>query len=167
MTNLQNINTSEQSLREVKYYSTRVVIKELNQEGNLWYNSCNTCKSKVFIIDGIAKYSKCSKENLEYSLRYLIKLCVDDISATAIFIVFENEVEKIIGMPVTNLEKIKASNIEDYNKIIITISDKELIFSVKVQDKQYGNRTFRSITVQSIKEEFDEVITALTVDDIR
>ncbi|KAI0497091.1 hypothetical protein KFK09_023419 [Dendrobium nobile] len=61
-------------------------------------------------------------------------------------------------MPVTNLEKIKASNIEDYNNIITNICDKELIFSVKVQDKEYGNRSFRSITVQSIKEIYDEVI---------
>ncbi|XP_028555386.1 uncharacterized protein LOC114580831 [Dendrobium catenatum] len=125
MTNLQNINTSEQSLGEVKYYSTRVVIKGLNQEGNLWY---------------------------------LIKLRVEDISSTAIFTVFDNEVEQLIGMPVTNLEKIKASNIEDYNNIITNICDKELIFSVKVQDKEYGNRSFRSITVQSIKEISDEVI---------
>ncbi|KAI0503733.1 hypothetical protein KFK09_014672 [Dendrobium nobile] len=158
MTNLQNINTSEQSLGEVKYYSTRVVIKGLNEEGNLWYNLCNTCKSKVFIINGIAKYSKCSKDNPEYSLRYLIKLRVEDISAIAIFTVFDNEVEKLIGMPVTNLEKIKASNIEDYNDIIINISDKKMIFSVNVQDKQYENQTFRSITVQSIKEGSDEVI---------
>ncbi|KAI0497087.1 hypothetical protein KFK09_023415 [Dendrobium nobile] len=158
MTNLQNINTSEQLLGEVKYYSTRVVIKGLNQEGNLWYNSCSTCKSKISIIDGIANCSKCSKENPEYSLRYLIKLRVEDISSTAIFTVFDNEVEQLIGMPVTNLEKIKASNIEDYNNIITNICDKELIFSVKVQDKEYGNRSFRSITVQSIKEIYDEVI---------
>ncbi|KAI0486592.1 hypothetical protein KFK09_029340 [Dendrobium nobile] len=143
---------------EVKYYSTRVVIKGLNHEGNLWYNSCNTCKSKVFIIDGITKCSKCLKENAEYSLRYLIKLRVEDISSSAIFTVFDNEVEQIIGMPVTNLEKIKASNIEDYNNIITKFCDKELIFSVKVQDKQCGNRTFRSITAQSIKEQSDEVI---------
>ncbi|KAL0912202.1 hypothetical protein M5K25_018162 [Dendrobium thyrsiflorum] len=157
MTNLQNINISEHSLGEVKYYSTRVVIKGLNEEGNIWYNSCNTCKSKVFIIDDIAKCPKCSNDNAEYSLRYLMKLRVEDNSSTAIFTVFDNEVEQIIGMPVIKLEKIKASNIEDYNNIIRNICDKELIFSVKAQDKQYGNRTFRSITVQSIKENCDQV----------
>ncbi|KAH0454190.1 hypothetical protein IEQ34_016114 [Dendrobium chrysotoxum] len=61
-------------------------------------------------------------------------------------------------MPVANLENIKASNIEDYNNIIKNICDKELIFSVKAQDKQFGNRTFRSITVQSVKKVSDEVI---------
>ncbi|KAH0459672.1 hypothetical protein IEQ34_012486 [Dendrobium chrysotoxum] len=74
MRNLQNINTSELSLGEVKYYSTRVVIKGLNEEGNIWY---------------------------------LVKLRVEDISSTAIFTVFDNEVEEIIGMLVANLEKIK------------------------------------------------------------
>ncbi|KAL0923308.1 hypothetical protein M5K25_007360 [Dendrobium thyrsiflorum] len=63
----------------------------------------------------------------------------------------------IIGMPVTELEKIQASSAEDYNNIIKNIFDKEMTFLVKAEDKIYGSRTFRSLTVQSVKKGSDEV----------
>ncbi|KAI0494134.1 hypothetical protein KFK09_024265 [Dendrobium nobile] len=157
MTSLQKINTSEHSTGEIKHYYTRVFAKGLNKEGSIWYNSCNTCKSKVTIIDGIVQCTKCTNENVQYSLRYLIKLSVEDNSSTAIFTLFDNEAEQLIGMPVIELEKIKASKIEDYNNIIKNILEKEMTFLVKAQDKIYGSRTFRSLTVQSIKMDSNEV----------
>ncbi|XP_028554339.1 replication protein A 70 kDa DNA-binding subunit B-like [Dendrobium catenatum] len=157
MTSLQKINTSEHSTGEIKHYYTRVFAKGLNQEGSIWYNSCNTCKSKVTIIDGIVQCTKCTNENVQCSLRYLIKLSVEDNSSTAIFTLFDNEAEQLIGMPVIELEKIKASKIEDYNNIIKNILEKEMTFLVKAQDKIYGSRTFRSLTVQSIKMDSNEV----------
>ncbi|KAH0434250.1 hypothetical protein IEQ34_026862 [Dendrobium chrysotoxum] len=157
MADLQKINTSEHSSGEIKYYYTRVFAKGLNQEGSISYNSCNTCKSKVTEIDGIVQCTKCKKDNVEHSLRYLIKLCIEDNSSTAIFALFDNEAEQIIGMPVTKLEEIKASKIEDYNKIIENIFDKKMTFLVKAQDKTYGSRTFRSLTDQTIKKDSDEV----------
>ncbi|KAL0925828.1 hypothetical protein M5K25_004198 [Dendrobium thyrsiflorum] len=155
--NLLKINTSELSLGEMKYYATKVIIKGLQQEENIWYPSCNTCKSRVTITKDIVRCSKCSKENAAYSLRYLIKLYVEDETSNAIFTLFDNEAESIIGVPVSELEKIKVTDIEEYNKIIKNSCDKEMTFIIKAQDKIYGNRTFRSLTVQSIKEDSYEI----------
>ncbi|KAI0527651.1 hypothetical protein KFK09_003256 [Dendrobium nobile] len=107
MTNLLKINTSELSSGEVKYYASKVIIKGLQQDENIWYPSCNTCKSKVTITEDIGRCAKCSKESVDYSLRYLVKLYVEDDTSNAILTLFDNEAECIIGLPVTQLEKIK------------------------------------------------------------
>ncbi|KAH0466474.1 hypothetical protein IEQ34_003712 [Dendrobium chrysotoxum] len=118
MADLLKINTSELSSGEMKHYVTKVIIKGLQHEESIWYPSCNTCKSKVTITKDIARCSKCSKEKADYSLRYLIKLYVEDDTSNAIFTLFDNEAESIIGVPVSELENIKVTNIEEYNKII-------------------------------------------------
>ncbi|KAH0460469.1 hypothetical protein IEQ34_011132 [Dendrobium chrysotoxum] len=139
MADLLKINTSELLSGEMKYYATKVIIKGLQQEESIWYPSCNTCKSKVTITEDVVRCAKCSKENIDYSLRYLIKLYVEDDTSNSIFTLFNNEAASIIGVPVSDLKNTKVTNIEEYNKIIKDSCDKEMTFIIKAQDKTYGN----------------------------
>ncbi|XP_028548109.1 replication protein A 70 kDa DNA-binding subunit-like [Dendrobium catenatum] len=157
MADLFKITTSELLTAEMKYYATNVIIKGLQQQENIWYPSCNICKSKVTINEDVVRCAKCSKENIDYSLRYLLKLYVEDETSNAIFTQFDSEVESIIGVLVSELENIKVTSIEEYNKIIKNSCDKEMTFIIKAQDKICGNRTFLSLTVQSIKKDSQEI----------
>ncbi|KAI0516175.1 hypothetical protein KFK09_008847 [Dendrobium nobile] len=91
------------------------------------------------------------------NLKYLVKLYVEDDTSNAILTLFDNEAECIIGLPVTQLEKIKVADISEYDKIIKNSCNKEMIFVIKAQDKIYGNRTLRFLTVQSIKKDSCEI----------
>ncbi|KAI0496585.1 hypothetical protein KFK09_022905 [Dendrobium nobile] len=157
MADLFKIITSELLTGEMKYYATKVIIKGLQQEESIWYSSCNICKSKVTINEDVVHCAKCSKENIDYSLRYVLKLYVEDDTSNAIFTLSDSEAESIISVPVSELENIKVTSIEEYIKIVKNSCDKEMTFIIKAKDKICGNRTFRSLTVQSIKKDSHEI----------
>uniref|UniRef100_M1DE88 Replication protein A1 n=1 Tax=Solanum tuberosum TaxID=4113 RepID=M1DE88_SOLTU len=77
-------------------YKFKATIEDILNKDEPWYSSCKKCHKKVRYIEDTATCNNCNSQNVEYEMRYCVRLEVCDGERRAKVILFE-AVKYILG----------------------------------------------------------------------
>ncbi|PHU18310.1 hypothetical protein BC332_14005 [Capsicum chinense] len=60
------------------FYKFKAMIVEILNKDEPWFSSCKKCRKTVEVIEDTANCSNCSIENVDYEMRYSLRLEVSD-----------------------------------------------------------------------------------------
>ncbi|KAG5584663.1 hypothetical protein H5410_045097 [Solanum commersonii] len=123
-----------------------------------WYSSCKKCHKKVTFIDETTACTNCNIENVEYEMRYCLRLEMCGGEQRARVILFE-ATKFLLGCTVQEYiqsTSVKKEECKNYRKLVLT-KDKEYNFLVRI-DKNEPNPP-RNLIAQEIYPLEDEAPT--------
>ena len=87
-------------------------IVSINEEKDLWYLACSSCKKKV-------QGEKCDKcwEARGVVLTYTFDLRITDGTETAWVHLFGDQGQLLFRMPAEELQRLKSASLEEYRKV--------------------------------------------------
>ncbi|KAM7278594.1 hypothetical protein ACFE04_005728 [Oxalis oulophora] len=133
------------------FFSIRAYISFVKPDQTLWYRACKTCNRKVTEAMGSGYWCEgCQKNEGECNLRYILATKVSDASGEAWVSSFNQEAEKIIGLPAEELDKLKSQEGEEYQLALKQVTWVPHLFRVSVAQNEYNNEKRQRVTVRSV-----------------
>ncbi|KAH0678491.1 hypothetical protein KY284_019576 [Solanum tuberosum] len=143
-------------------YKFKATIEDILNKDEPWYSSCKKCHKKVRFIEDTAACNNCNSQNVEYEMRYCVRLEVCNGERRARVILFE-AVKYILGCSVQ--EYIESSSVKKeesyyYRKLVLSKANK-FDFLVRIDLNDSNPR--RSLIAEEIHQVEDEA--PIIVDD--
>ncbi|KAK1405111.1 hypothetical protein POM88_004716 [Heracleum sosnowskyi] len=82
----------------------RIKVNQIEDQDCWWYNSCNTCKYEVSILDGAFKCTNCTKLIPVPQKRYRLCIIAEDETDACNVILQDMAVKRIVGVTATKLK---------------------------------------------------------------
>ncbi|KAK1393202.1 hypothetical protein POM88_012258 [Heracleum sosnowskyi] len=82
----------------------RIKVNQIEDPNCWWYNSCNTCKYEVSILDGAFKCTNCTKLIPVPQKRYRLCIIAEDETDACNVILQDMAVKRIVGVTATKLK---------------------------------------------------------------
>ncbi|KAH0636280.1 hypothetical protein KY290_038344 [Solanum tuberosum] len=130
-------------------YKFKATIEDILNKDEPWYSSCKKCHKKVRYIEDTATCNNCNSQNVEYEVRYCLRLEVCDGERRAKVILFE-AAKYILGCSVQ--EYIESSSVK-YRKLVLSKA-KQFDFLVRIDMNDSNPR--RSLIAEEIHQAEDE-----------
>ncbi|XP_020242959.1 replication protein A 70 kDa DNA-binding subunit B-like [Asparagus officinalis] len=144
------INTSPQLSKSMFCSFVAKIITIINAE-EPFFSACTKCKKAVHEINGsTANCTNCKNGNSDWTIRYNLRLEVNDGTDTAYVTLFD-EAEILIGCTaIAYVEMFEDESSECYQKMKSCL-EKEYVFLVKINEKEESNRKARCIIAQEVR----------------
>ncbi|KAM3320675.1 hypothetical protein P3S67_007877 [Capsicum chacoense] len=146
---LENIMDGSLPETQESFYKFKVTILEILNKNEPGFSSCNKCHKIVQVIQDTASCSNCSIENVDYEMRYSLRLEVSDGEQRATVILFEAE-RFFLGYNVKeNIEStsVKKEESKNYRKLVLS---KEKLFNFLVRINMNNFKLRRSLIIHEI-----------------
>ncbi|KAH0645227.1 hypothetical protein KY284_033111 [Solanum tuberosum] len=135
-------------------YKFNATIKDILNKDEPWYSACKKCHKKVQFIEDTAACNNCNSDNVEYEMRYCLRLEVCNGERRARVILFE-ATKYILGCNVQ--EYIESNSVKEkcyyYRKLVLS-KDKQFNFLVRIDMNDPNPR--RSLIAEEIHQVDDE-----------
>jgi replication factor A1 len=140
---LSQINMNSVPNDSTLYFNCKAVIININSN---WYKSCGLsgCSKKVRDESiGIYKCNKCETESSAFQWCIMLSVCIRDSTGDIWANIFQELVEKMIGLKVHQLRDLFTHNSEHYYNSLNTLLNNAFEFTIAAQKKK--NETFQYI----------------------
>ncbi|KAH0670741.1 hypothetical protein KY289_025234 [Solanum tuberosum] len=130
-------------------YKFKETIEDILNKHEPWYSSCKKCHKKVKVIEENSVCTNCNSENVDYEMRYYLRLEVCGGERYARVILFE-ATKYLLGCSVQEYIESTSVNKEEcyyYRKLMLS-KDKQFDFLVRIDMNDSNPR--RSIIVEEI-----------------
>ncbi|KAM7266950.1 hypothetical protein ACFE04_009116 [Oxalis oulophora] len=149
------------------FFNIRAYISFIKPDQTLWYRACKTCNKKVTEAMGSGYWCEgCQKNDEECSLRYILMAKVSDASGEAWVSAFNQEAEKILGLPAEDLDKLRSEEGDEYQMTLKQVTWVPHLFRVSVAQNEYNNEKRQRVTVRSVAPVDYAAETKFLLDDI-
>ncbi|KAH0645225.1 hypothetical protein KY284_033109 [Solanum tuberosum] len=136
-------------------YKLKATIIDILNKDEPWYLSCKTCRKKVKVIKEAAACTNCNIDNVEYAMRYCLRLEVCGGEKRARVVLFE-AANNLLGCKVQEYiqtTSIKKEECHYYRKLVLS-KDKQFNFLVRIDLTDANPR--RSLIAEEIHQLEDE-----------
>ncbi|KAG5590816.1 hypothetical protein H5410_041330 [Solanum commersonii] len=141
-------------------YKFKETIEDILNRDEPWYSSCKKCHKKVKVIEENVACTNCNSENVEYEMRYCLRLEVCGGERYAQVILFE-ATKYLLGCRVQEYIESTSVNKEEcyyYRKLMLS-KDKQFEFLVRIDMNDSNHR--RSIIVEEIHQAEEKAPTIM------
>ncbi|KAH0689240.1 hypothetical protein KY289_016598 [Solanum tuberosum] len=136
-------------------YKFKAMIKDILNKDEPWYLLCKTCRKKVKVIEEATTCTNCNIDNVDYAMRYFLRLEVCGGEKRARVVLFE-AANNLLGCNVQEYIQttlIKKEECHYYRKLVLS-KDKQFNFLVRIDLTDANPR--RSLIAEEIHQVEDK-----------
>ncbi|KAL6582450.1 hypothetical protein OROMI_006464 [Orobanche minor] len=143
------------SMKEPVFYTIKVYASTIDVRSTWYYNACGSCNTKVNLDENLGDI--CSNSKCNMAITKIVPLVVSDVTATSIFLLFQDVVMQLINRTVEDL--LDSLKREGYEKCFPdefdAIIKREYLCKVKVHQEFNINRNKNEYFVDKITSDED------------
>ncbi|KAF8391663.1 hypothetical protein HHK36_023970 [Tetracentron sinense] len=139
---------------QTTFYTVKGTIMRINSNKPYWYAACTICKKKVHVNGDSTTCVSCDIPNPSVLLRFCMNIDVRDFSTEASFVLFNNEVEYLLGCKISDFQE---SNLQAIENSDLDIKIKSCLlkyywFQIQLAPENHRYLTMQGFTVSKLEE---------------